>query len=181
MKQKIVIQVSMPCEKSRSKAMELVARANGVSSVGVTGDSKDRLEVVGDGVDSVCLVSCLRKKIGHASILQVEEVKDKKPEEKKKPEEPKIEYWYPGYSYPLHHHHNPHEPWWWQWRGIKLGCYRKELARPNRWHGEENIRLAMVPDLTYLGIRADHLLRLDSHFLSWGDKANQHHLIHDEI
>ncbi|TVU15651.1 hypothetical protein EJB05_39183 [Eragrostis curvula] len=96
MKQKIVIQVSMPSQKSRSKAMELVARANGVSSMGVTGDGKDRLEVVGNGIDTVCLVQCLRKKIGHASILQVEEVKDKKPEEKKNPEEPKIEYWYPG-------------------------------------------------------------------------------------
>ncbi|XP_062183682.1 heavy metal-associated isoprenylated plant protein 16-like [Phragmites australis] len=111
-KQKIVIQVSMSSEKSRSKAMALVARADGVSSMGVTGDGKDRLEVVGDGVDTVCLVQCLRKKIGHAEILQVEEVKEKKPEEKKKPEEPKVEhqlpYWYPGYYY---HHNNLPPPW----------------------------------------------------------------------
>ncbi|KAL5215721.1 hypothetical protein ABZP36_007122 [Zizania latifolia] len=69
----------MPCEKMRSRAMELVAGAPGVSSVAVTGDDKDRLEVIGDGVDSVCLVRCLRKKIGHACIVQVEVVKDKKP------------------------------------------------------------------------------------------------------
>ncbi|RCV34049.1 hypothetical protein SEVIR_7G140300v4 [Setaria viridis] len=112
MKQKIVIKVSMSSEKSRSKAMELVARADGVSSMGVTGNGKDQLEVVGDGVDTVCLVKCLRKKLGHADILKVEEVKDKKPEEKK-PEEPKVvdlpPYYYPGYYY--HHHHLP-APWW---------------------------------------------------------------------
>ncbi|KAK3142336.1 hypothetical protein QOZ80_4BG0345250 [Eleusine coracana subsp. coracana] len=118
-KQKIVIQISMPCEKSRSKAMALVARADGVSSMGVTGDGKNKLEVVGDGVDTVCLVKCLRKKIGHANILLVEEVKEKKPEEKK-PEEPKIieyqpPYWNHGY-YQYHYHNTPQQPWWWQWR-----------------------------------------------------------------
>jgi hypothetical protein len=56
----------------------------------ITGDAREKLEVVGDGVDPVRLVSCLRRKVGHAEILQVEEVKEKKPEEeKKKPEEPK--------------------------------------------------------------------------------------------
>ncbi|KAL6652573.1 hypothetical protein ACP70R_011498 [Stipagrostis hirtigluma subsp. patula] len=107
MKQKIVIRVSMPCEKSRSKAMALVAKAYGVTSMGIIGDGRDRLEVVGDGVDPVCLVKCLRKKLGHADIILVEEVKEK-PEEKKKPEEPKVEqlqYWYPGY-----YCHQP--PWW---------------------------------------------------------------------
>ncbi|PUZ47572.1 hypothetical protein GQ55_7G176500 [Panicum hallii var. hallii] len=111
MKQKIVIKVSMASEKSRSRAMELVARADGVSSMGVTGSGRDQLEVVGNDVDTVCLVKCLRRKLGHADILKVEEVKDKKPEEKK-PEEPKIVdpppyYYYPGYYY---HHHLP-APW----------------------------------------------------------------------
>ncbi|XP_062225881.1 heavy metal-associated isoprenylated plant protein 16-like [Phragmites australis] len=113
MKQKIVIQVTMSCEKSRSKAMALVAKADGVSSMGVTSDGKDRLEVVGDGVDTICLVRCLRKKLGHADIVLVEEVKEKKPEEKK-PEEPKVmpppSYCYPGYYY--YHHHNLSQPWW---------------------------------------------------------------------
>ena len=81
--------------------------------MGVTGAGRDQLEVVGDGVDTVCLVKCLRRKLGQADILKVEEVKDKKPEEKK-PEEPKIiadppPYCYPGYYY--HHHHLP-APWW---------------------------------------------------------------------
>nr|CAE06009.3 OSJNBa0016O02.19 [Oryza sativa Japonica Group] len=91
MKQKMVIKVSMPCGKCRSKAMALVAGATGVSSVEVTGDGKDRLQVVGDGVDPVCVVNRLRKKIGHAEIVQVEEVKEKKPDLPKKPDPPKPE------------------------------------------------------------------------------------------
>uniref|UniRef100_A0A0E0DF47 HMA domain-containing protein n=1 Tax=Oryza meridionalis TaxID=40149 RepID=A0A0E0DF47_9ORYZ len=102
MKQKMVIKVTMPCGKCRSKAMALVAGASGVSSVEVTGDGKDRLQVVGDGVDPVCVVNRLRKKIGHAEIVQVEEVKDKKPDPPKKPEPPKppVRRGFPG----------PHEP-----------------------------------------------------------------------
>jgi len=60
-----------------------------VISIAIAGDLKDRLEVVGEGIDITCLVHCLRKKVcRHAEILKVEEVKDKKPEEekKKKPE-----------------------------------------------------------------------------------------------
>ncbi|KAF0890439.1 hypothetical protein E2562_002814 [Oryza meyeriana var. granulata] len=108
MKQKIVIKVSMPCEKSRSKAMALVARASGVNSMEVTGDGKDRLQVVGDGVDPVCLVTCLRKKIGYAEIVQVEEVKpEKKPEAEKKPEPPKPVVCHPHPYYYGHHHYPP--------------------------------------------------------------------------
>uniref|UniRef100_A0ACD5UCI2 Uncharacterized protein n=1 Tax=Avena sativa TaxID=4498 RepID=A0ACD5UCI2_AVESA len=98
MKQKIVIMVSMACHKCRAKAMELAAKATGVISVAITGDYTDRLELVGDGVDLVCLVRCLRRKVGRAMILQVEEVKAKKPEEKK-PEDKKphpLPQCYPG-------------------------------------------------------------------------------------
>ncbi|KAF7002182.1 hypothetical protein CFC21_017695 [Triticum aestivum] len=115
MKQKIVIQLSMSCDKSRSKALTVAARAAGVTSMGITGDARDQLEVVGDGVDPVCLVSCLRKKLGHAQIIKVEEVK--KPEEKKK-EDPKPPapmpvpvhpppYFYPPSSY-YPHQYPPH-------------------------------------------------------------------------
>ena len=111
MQQKIVIKVSMSCDRSRSKAMSMAARAAGVTSMGITGDARDQLEVVGEGVDPVCLVSCLRKKLGGAHIVQVEEVKEKKPEEKKK-EDPKPgvplyapPHYYPGPSY--YHHPYP--------------------------------------------------------------------------
>ncbi|KAM3387550.1 hypothetical protein ACQJBY_010409 [Aegilops geniculata] len=114
MKQKIVIQLSMSCDKSRSKALTLAARAAGVTSMGITGDTRDQLEVVGDGVDPVCLVSCLRKKLGHAQIIKVEEVK--KPEVKKEDPKPPAPmpvpvhpppYFYPPSSY-YPHQYPPH-------------------------------------------------------------------------
>ncbi|CAD6260591.1 unnamed protein product [Miscanthus lutarioriparius] len=103
MKQKMVIKVSMPCERSRSKALSLAAQADGVISVEITGDDKDKLEVVGDAVDTVCLASCLRRKLGHADILQVEEVKDPPPQPE--PVQPQPE----GYTCecPFYHHHPP--------------------------------------------------------------------------
>ena len=53
-------------------------------SVALHGPEKDKLIIVGDGVDAVCLTSCLRKKLSHASLETVEEVKDKKVEDQKK-------------------------------------------------------------------------------------------------
>jgi hypothetical protein len=62
--------------------------------------------VVGVDVDTVCLVTCLRKKLGHADILQVEEVKDKKPEEKPKPKVVELPPYYCPcyYGYYCHYH-----------------------------------------------------------------------------
>ncbi|XP_051209321.1 heavy metal-associated isoprenylated plant protein 47 [Lolium perenne] len=104
MKQKIVIKVEMTCDKCRSKAMALVAATLGVDSVALGGDGKDQVVVVGNGVDSVKLTSALRKKVGHAQLVQVGEVK--KEEEEKKPAEatPVVEYAYPWhyYQYPSH-------------------------------------------------------------------------------
>ncbi|KAM0831385.1 hypothetical protein ACQ4PT_065583 [Festuca glaucescens] len=101
MKQKIVIKVEMTCDKCRSKAMALVAATVGVDSVALAGDGKDQVVVVGDGVDSVKLTTALRKKVGHAQLVQVGEVK--KEEEKKKPAEAAaaaiVEYAYPWHYY----------------------------------------------------------------------------------
>ena len=69
----------------------------GVISVAITGDARDKLEVVGDGVDPVCLVSCLRRKVGPAHILQVGE--DKKDDKKKPPPAPPVPDYYP-WCYP---------------------------------------------------------------------------------
>jgi len=85
----------------------------GVISMAITGDAREKLEVVGDGVDPVRLVSCLRRKVGHAEILQVEEVKDKK-SEGKKPEEPKppqpVAVYPPPQCYPGGYHYYRHPP-----------------------------------------------------------------------
>ncbi|XP_020149008.1 heavy metal-associated isoprenylated plant protein 47 [Aegilops tauschii subsp. strangulata] len=108
MKQKIVIQLSMSCDKSRAKALTMAARAAGVTSMGIIGDARDQLEVVGDGVDPVCLVSCLRKKLGHAHIIKVEEVK--KPEEKKDEPKPAVPTYPPPYYYQPSYYHHQYQP-----------------------------------------------------------------------
>ncbi|KAI9108975.1 hypothetical protein K1719_019930 [Acacia pycnantha] len=41
------------------------------------GDGRDRLVVTGEGVDSVELTNVLRKKLGHATIVSVKDVKKK--------------------------------------------------------------------------------------------------------
>ncbi|CAJ2668377.1 unnamed protein product [Trifolium pratense] len=48
----------------------------GVEGATIEGDSKDELEVTGEGVDSVRLTSLLRKKFGHAELGKAEEKKD---------------------------------------------------------------------------------------------------------
>jgi hypothetical protein len=48
--------------------------------VAIEGSDKDRLVVVGEGVDSANLTRSLRKKLYYTEILKVEEVKKKPPE-----------------------------------------------------------------------------------------------------
>ncbi|KAK9046267.1 hypothetical protein V6N11_052159 [Hibiscus sabdariffa] len=88
MKQKIVLKVSMHCSKCRTKALKVAAVAYGVTSVALDGPEKDKLVILGDGVDAACLTEALRKKLCHASIEIVEEVKDPKPEKPAAPPKP---------------------------------------------------------------------------------------------
>ncbi|XVE50792.1 hypothetical protein DITRI_Ditri01bG0191500 [Diplodiscus trichospermus] len=78
MKQKIVIKVSMHCDKCQRKALKIAAAADGVVSVALHGPEKDKLMVAGDEIDAVCLTSCLKKRFSYASLETVEEVKDQK-------------------------------------------------------------------------------------------------------
>ncbi|KAK2986967.1 hypothetical protein RJ640_004928 [Escallonia rubra] len=80
--QKIVIKVDMHCDKCRSKAMKIAAVAHGVNSVMIQGEDKDKVEVIGDEIDAACLTRSLRKKVGHATLVSVEVVKPKDPQEK---------------------------------------------------------------------------------------------------
>jgi hypothetical protein len=105
MKQKIVIKVQMPCDKCRSKAMALVAATIGVDSVALAGDGKDQVVVVGDGIDSVKLTTALRKKVGHAQLVTVGEVK--KEEEKKKPTDAAAAASVVDYTYPWNYYQYP--------------------------------------------------------------------------
>ncbi|XVF77265.1 hypothetical protein PTKIN_Ptkin14bG0029400 [Pterospermum kingtungense] len=65
----------MKGSKSRTKALQIAAVADGVQSVGLHGPEKDQLMIVGDGVDAAGLTHSLRKKFSHASLEIVEEVK----------------------------------------------------------------------------------------------------------
>jgi len=46
-----------------------------VNFVGLEGDEKDKIVVIGDGVDAVKLTNCLRKKVGQTEIVSLGEVK----------------------------------------------------------------------------------------------------------
>ncbi|KAK7314607.1 hypothetical protein VNO77_33134 [Canavalia gladiata] len=97
MKQKIVIQMKLDTDKSRSKALKIAAQEIGVSSVALEGDSKDKLVVIGD-VDPVSLARVLRKKFRCVTLVSVEEVK--KNDDNKKTEDNKVCYCYPPYCPP---------------------------------------------------------------------------------
>ncbi|TXG67417.1 hypothetical protein EZV62_008692 [Acer yangbiense] len=88
---KIVIKVQVRCDKCRSKTMKIVAVAEGeIFSVSWEGECKDKLVVIGDGVDAATLTTKLDKKLDYAELLLVEEVKEKKVvPEKKEPEKVK--------------------------------------------------------------------------------------------
>ncbi|KAK0589490.1 hypothetical protein LWI29_015036 [Acer saccharum] len=78
MKQKVVIKVTMNGQKSRSKALKIVVGASGVESAAWKGDN---IEVTGEGLDPACLTLLLRKKLGYADLVSVEEKKEEKKED----------------------------------------------------------------------------------------------------
>ncbi|KAL8046788.1 hypothetical protein ABFS82_08G201500 [Erythranthe guttata] len=79
MKQKIVIKMSVHCDKCRSKALKIAVGISGVESVALTGQERDQVEVVGDGIDSVELTRRLRKNVAHAELVSVGEFKKEQP------------------------------------------------------------------------------------------------------
>ncbi|XP_012074845.1 disease resistance protein Pik-1 isoform X2 [Jatropha curcas] len=71
MKQKIVLKVDMKCNRCRTEALKVVAKADGVNFLGLEGQNKEKVVVIGDGVDAVNLATNLRKKVGHTEIISV--------------------------------------------------------------------------------------------------------------
>ncbi|KAI4347815.1 hypothetical protein L6164_008596 [Bauhinia variegata] len=65
MKQKVLIEVSMNDQKSRSKALKtavgLSAKKIRVETAALQGQAKDQIEVTGEGIDAVQLTRMLRK------------------------------------------------------------------------------------------------------------------------
>ncbi|KAJ0017981.1 hypothetical protein Pint_09648 [Pistacia integerrima] len=75
MKQKIVMKVQMNCQKCQAQALQVAAEADGVNFLALEGAEKDKVVVIGDGVDAVKLATSLRKKVGHTELMSVAEVK----------------------------------------------------------------------------------------------------------
>ena len=61
----------------------------GVISVVLEGDDKDRVVVIGENVNTICLINQLNKKFRCVTVLTVEEVKPEKPKEPPKQNPPK--------------------------------------------------------------------------------------------
>ncbi|XP_042492137.1 disease resistance protein Pik-1-like [Macadamia integrifolia] len=75
MKQKIVVKVQMWCQDCRTKAFKIAASLEGVDEVRLEGKEKEEVVLTGEGMDPICLVKSLRKKVGHSDILSISEVK----------------------------------------------------------------------------------------------------------
>ncbi|KAL1556125.1 heavy metal-associated isoprenylated plant protein 47-like [Salvia divinorum] len=102
MKLKIVIKVPLHTEKDKSKALKIAVVEEGVISVSI-GKDNDQLEVIGEGVHSVCLAKSLRKKFCFADILSVAEVKPAATSPEKYPLPP---YMFPPPPFqPFYEHH----------------------------------------------------------------------------
>ncbi|XP_039125820.1 heavy metal-associated isoprenylated plant protein 47-like [Dioscorea cayenensis subsp. rotundata] len=130
-KQKMILKLTMEDDKKRSKAMQIAVSLNGVISAGLEGEAKDKLVVIGDGVDSIKLTTALRKKMSRivelVSVAAVEEKKDDKKDDKKTSEGddakkqtqtpiyvphyyetiPPHHYVYGGYEYPPDNSYDP--------------------------------------------------------------------------
>ncbi|CAN4075429.1 unnamed protein product [Withania somnifera] len=75
MKQKIVIRVQHKCQKCQSKTLMIAAMSTGVNSVALEGEKRDKVVIIGEAVDAAGITSLLRKKVGHASLELVDEIK----------------------------------------------------------------------------------------------------------
>ncbi|XP_051209236.1 uncharacterized protein [Lolium perenne] len=72
MRTEMMIRMKASSEKGQhSKAMKIAAAIDGVESVTVSGEGRSLLRVVGEGVDSNDLISKLRRKVGHADIVEL--------------------------------------------------------------------------------------------------------------
>ncbi|KAK3444594.1 hypothetical protein EUGRSUZ_A00963 [Eucalyptus grandis] len=77
-------------QDNRSEALKIAATVPGFSSLSLKGTDRDVIEVTGDEFDAVELTENLRKNVGHAKLEAVEEVKEKKEEQKPQAAEPQV-------------------------------------------------------------------------------------------
>ncbi|KAA3471680.1 heavy metal transport/detoxification superfamily protein [Gossypium australe] len=65
--QKVVLKVAMKCQKCRSQSLKVAAEQQG--------NEKEKVVVIGDGIDVVKLTTILRKKVGATEIISLAEQK----------------------------------------------------------------------------------------------------------
>ncbi|XP_023752170.1 disease resistance protein RGA5 [Lactuca sativa] len=86
-KQKIVVKVSICCEKQTRKALKIAVGVPGVDSASFVGSDKDQIAVIGEGIDSVKLTTLLRKGVAHTELVSVGPAEEKKEDKESKPNE----------------------------------------------------------------------------------------------
>ncbi|KAE8075480.1 hypothetical protein FH972_014195 [Carpinus fangiana] len=93
----------MAGQEARTKAMRIAVSVPGVEAASLKGQDKDQIEVKGDdSIDTVKLVTIIRKKFGHAELVSVaEDKKEEKKEEEKKPEVVPLTMRPPSYHVPV--------------------------------------------------------------------------------
>ncbi|KAL4185854.1 hypothetical protein AMTRI_Chr10g232890 [Amborella trichopoda] len=75
MQQEFVIEVRMACEKCRSNALKAAVSGQGVGSVKII-EEGNKLQVIGENMDAVDLTQRLKKRLGHAKLLSVRQMRD---------------------------------------------------------------------------------------------------------
>ncbi|KAI9115534.1 hypothetical protein K1719_013203 [Acacia pycnantha] len=76
MQQQIVIEVPLKCEKCRAKVMTVASEAIGVTTVKFDRKERDRVIIIGEGVDATLLTKSLRKKLSYAHLVALSKLED---------------------------------------------------------------------------------------------------------
>ncbi|WJX59681.1 6-phosphofructokinase [Trifolium repens] len=63
MTQKIVIDLPLCCEKYKKKILEICTTADGVTTVTLEREGRDRVVIEGEDIDAARITECLRKKV----------------------------------------------------------------------------------------------------------------------
>jgi len=70
----MIIRLQMNSEKGHCKAIKVAAAISGVESVTIAGEDKNLLLVIGVGIDSNRITEKLRRKVGHAEVVELRTV-----------------------------------------------------------------------------------------------------------
>jgi len=70
----MIIRLQTSSEKGHCKAIKVAAAISGVESVTIAGEDKNLLLVIGVGIDSNRITEKLRRKVGHAEVVELRTV-----------------------------------------------------------------------------------------------------------